>query len=190
MPIKFQESFRVQASVDRVWRFLTDPHQVVICMPGAELVEVQDERTFRGNMKVRLGPIMVAYAGRIHLEELDEAAHRVRMVGEGRETGGAGSARMTMFSQVRPLPDGGAEVVVDAEVDLAGRVVQFGRGMIEDVARQLFQEFAACVRTRMEQPAEALTGLAEVRPVRAIPLALRALGRAIARFFRRLLGKA
>ncbi|MCS7313634.1 MAG: SRPBCC family protein [Acidobacteria bacterium] len=189
MPIKFQESFRVQASVERVWRFLTDPHEVVTCMPGAELVEVQDERTFRGHVKVRLGPITVAYAGRVHLEELDEVDHRVCMVGEGRETGGAGSARMRMLSQVRALPDGGAEVVVDAEVDLAGRVVQFGRGMVEDVARQLFQDFAACVRARMERPLEAPVGPTGGRPVRAIPLAWRALGQAIVRFFRRLLGK-
>lgn len=191
MSFRIEEKFQVQAPVDRVWQYLIDPQQVVVCMPGAELVEVQDERTFLGNVKVKVGPVTVSYKGRIQLTEMDEQGHLVRMVGEGREAGGAGSARVTMVSRISPLPNGGSEVVVEAEVDLVGKIVQFGRGMIEDVARQLFRQFAGCVREHLERPLEAVaeeTPAREVKPVHALPLAFKAVWAAIVRFFHRLVG--
>lgn len=192
MAFKLEERFQVQAPVARVWQYLMDPHQVVVCMPGAELTEVQDERTFLGNVKVKVGPVTVGYKGRIQLIEVDEQGRRIRMVGEGREAGGAGSARVTMVSRIFPLPNGGSEVVVEAEVDLVGKIVQFGRGMIEDVAKHLFQQFAGCVKAHLEQPAEAPAAeeapARQVEPVRALPLALKALWAAIVRLFRKLIG--
>src|SRR5262249_21235098 len=90
----------------------------------------------------------------------DEAAHRVVMSGEGNEQGGAGSAKMTMESTVETAGDGMSRVVVKAKVDLVGRLVQFGRGMIQSVAKQLFKQFATAVREELgheEPPAAAAT---------------------------------
>jgi uncharacterized protein len=156
MSMKIQETFAVQAPVARVWEFLIDPQQVVQCLPGAELTEVEDERTFRGRIRVKVGPVTASYKGKAHLEDLNEAEHRVRMVGEGKETAGSGSARMTMNSRLVELPGGGTEVHVEASVDVVGRIVQFGRGLMEEVSRQLFRQFSACVQVRLaEEPAEA-----------------------------------
>jgi carbon monoxide dehydrogenase subunit G len=189
---KIQERFVVRAPVDRVWAYLVDPRRVVTCLPGAELVEVVDERTFNGNVKVKAGPVTISYRGRVHLAEVDEASRRVEMVGEGRESTGTGAAKMTMESRLTALPGGETEVVVRAEVDVVGRLVQLGRGMIEQVSHQLFQQFAECVRQTLE--AEAAPGQVAAGPppraeaVRAIPLLFRALWASIAALFRRLFG--
>src|SRR5215470_2892893 len=150
MPFKIEEEFEVQAPVQRVWEYLIDPARVVVCIPGAELLETQDERTFIGAVKVKVGPVTMSYKGQVKFTEVDEQGRQVRMVGEGRETGGAGSAKVTMLSKVTPLDGRGARVVVTADVDLVGKVVQFGRGMIEEVSRQLFRQFSACVKHRLE----------------------------------------
>jgi carbon monoxide dehydrogenase subunit G len=164
---------------------------VVTCLPGAELLEVVDERTFDGAVRVRVGPMEVAYRGRVLLAEVDEAARRVRMTGEGRESGGAGSARMSMTCALGPGPDGGTEVSVRAEVDVAGRLVQLGRGMFEQVSHQLFQELAACARAALEAgPASAggAAGPSAPRPVRLVPLLFRAAWTSLLALMRRLLG--
>lgn len=150
MPFKIEEEFEVQAPVERVWQYLITPAKVVICIPGAELLESQDERTFLGAIKVKVGPMTMSYKGLMKFTEVDEQAHQVRLVGEGREAGGAGSARVAMLSRVTPLASGSAQVVVQAEVDLVGKIVQFGRGMIEEVSKQLFRQFAACVKQHLE----------------------------------------
>src|SRR5262249_57462829 len=98
---------------------------------GGELLESEDERTFMGAVEVKVGPMTMSYKGQVKFTEVDEQGRQVRMVGEGRESGGAGSAKVTMLSKVAPLDSGGALVVVSADVDLVGKIVQFGRGMIE-----------------------------------------------------------
>jgi carbon monoxide dehydrogenase subunit G len=188
--IEIKERFCVAAPVDAVWRFVMDPEQVVTCMPGAALDEVVDERAFLGSVKVKLGAVTTSYKGRVQFTEVDEQAHTVRMVAEGRETGG-GTARATVTSQLRPLPDGQTEVTADASVDLTGRIVQVGRGMIQGVSHQLFQQFAASTKERLELPAGAAAAPAggESAPIRIVPILFQTIWSAIVRFFRRLFGR-
>lgn len=200
MGTRIEEKFEVNAPVASVWAYLVDPRRVVRCLPGAELTEVVDDRTFLGKVKVKVGPVTVAYQGKVILVERDEAGRLVRMIGEGRESAGSGAARMNMESRLLALPSGATEVTVVAEVDIAGRIMQLGRGMIEQVSHQLFQQFAACVQTTLEAEAAAAASTPagspppppppprEAEPVRAIPLLLTTLWAAVAGFLRRLLG--
>ncbi|MGH9754587.1 MAG: SRPBCC family protein [Blastocatellia bacterium] len=203
MPFKINEEFEVQAPAQQVWEYLIDPAKVVVCIPGAELLELQDDRTFVGAVKVKVGPMAMSYKGLVKFTEVDEQGRQVRMVGEGREAGGAGSAKVTMLNKVTPLDGGGSLVVVNAEVDLVGKVVQFGRGMIEEVSRQLFRQFSACVKQRLEVADEAQPSgsppaeiqstekspEAETEALSAAPLVLRAMWAVVTRFFQRLFGK-
>ncbi len=161
MSLTINETFRVDAAPDRVWQFLKNPAEVVTCLPGAELTETIDAQTYGGRVKVKVGPITAAYAGKATLTLVDDAARRMQIVGEGKESGGSGSARMTMTGVVTPLPDGGSEVSVDAVVDVAGRVMQFGRGLIESVNKQLFRQFAESVQAKLATPGGAVPAPAD-----------------------------
>lgn len=194
MAFKIEERFEVQAPVERVWKYLIDPARVVECLPGAELLEMKDEHNFTGVIKVKVGPLSMSYKGNAKFTEVNEQTHQVRMVGDAREVGGSGSTKVTMLSAVAPLAAGGSEVVVNAEVELVGRIVQFGRGMIEEVSRQMFRQFSTCVKAKLEvveeaQPAESAPPVGETKAVAAAPLAFRALWAIIVRFFRGLFGK-
>jgi carbon monoxide dehydrogenase subunit G len=182
MSTRIEERFSVKASPDAVWAFLVDPARVVTCLPGAALTAVVDERTFDGTVKVKVGPVTVGYQGRVTLVELDRPAWRVRMTGQGRESGGAGSARMSMESRLTPQPDGTTEVLVTSDVDVVGRLVQLGRGMIEQVSHQIFLQFAERVRATLEAESAAAGGApavpappARAEAVAALPLLFRAL---------------
>ena len=207
MAFKIEQRFEVQAPVERVWQYLIDPKRVVHCLPGAELLEQQDERTFLGAIKVKVGPLSMSYKGQAKFTEINEETHQVRMVGDAREVGGSGSTKVSMLSTVTPLASGGSEVLVNADIDLVGKIVQFGRGMIEEVSRQMFRQFSTCVRQQLEVAEEPPAGDAqaadgsqsapqsgaepvaqETKAVAAAPLAFRALWAIIARFFRRLFG--
>lgn len=151
--MKIAKQFQVKAPIDEVWKFLLDPRKSLACMPGAELTEVKDERTFLGAIKVKVGPVTVTYKGQANLTEVDEARHLVRILGEGREAGSAGAVKALITSSVVELPGRLSQVSVDADVDLAGKIVQFGRGMIDQVSDQLFNRFVAAVRAQLEKPA-------------------------------------
>jgi uncharacterized protein len=175
MSLKIEERFQVRAPIDRVWHYLIDPQQVVNCLPGAELTEVQDERTYLGRVKVKVGPVTAGYFGKATILEQDAAERVVRIQAEGRENQGSGSAKMTMTSRMTTLTDGATEVHVSADVDVVGKIVQFGRGMIESVNKQLFRQFTDCVRAHLEIPLETneialpLAGAREPAPPTAPP---------------------
>lgn len=152
MGIRIEERFEVAAPPERVWAYLVDPARVVGCLPGAELVETTPDGGFVGRMKVKVGPVTAAYRGRARFVELDEAGRHARLTAEGQETGGAGSARMSMVSEVASADGAGSTVRVEVDVEVVGKLAQFGRGMIEEVSRQMFRQFAGCVRATLEAP--------------------------------------
>jgi len=151
MAFQIKEKFEVKAAVHRVWSFLIDPQQVVQCMPGVKLTEIQDERTFLGAIGVKIGPVSMSFQGRVQITEMDENEHRVRMAGEGRE--GGGWIRGSMFSQLSATSDNSTEVMVQTDLEIAGRAMQFGRSLIESIMKQQFQKFAECVCKTLEIPA-------------------------------------
>ena len=180
MAVEIRETFRVAAPIDAVWRFVMDPNKVAGCMPGAKLDEVVDERTFEGSIKVKVGAITTSYKGRVQLTDVDERAHKVQMSAEGRETSG-GMAKGTMHSTLQSLSDGQTEVSIEASVDLTGRIMQVGRGMIQGVSQQLFQQFVACAKASLETPESAAAAIERAsKPVSVLPLVLSTIWSSIA----------
>lgn len=147
--LEIRERFEVVARPERVFAFLADPHQVVVCLPGAELTGVESPTIFLGAMKVKVGPVAVKYKGRVELTEVDEAGRRMTMIGQGKE-GASDSARLTMQCAVVDQGAGRSEVSVDAQVEIAGKLVRFGRGMIQTVSEQLFKVFVQEMKARLE----------------------------------------
>jgi carbon monoxide dehydrogenase subunit G len=148
-------------------------------------------------VKVKVGPVTASYAGKATIVEADVPQRRMRLVAEGKESAGAGAAKMSMTSDLVVLPDGATEVRVEATIDVVGKVAQFGRGLMETVSRELFKQFVTCVRAKLEaQPAQkddagaAFTAPAPLSspsttPVRPLTLLMRALWNAIRNFFTR-----
>lgn len=151
MAFRVEDKFEVNAPVDRVWSYLTDPHQVVQCLPGVKLTEVQGDRIFLGTMTTKIGPVSMSFSGRVQMTELNEQEHRVKMAGDGSE--GGGWIKGSMTSQLSTTPEGKTLVDVQTEVDIAGRALQFGRSLIQSIMKQQFQKFAECARKHLESPA-------------------------------------
>ncbi|MBW2713009.1 MAG: SRPBCC family protein, partial [Deltaproteobacteria bacterium] len=147
--------FQVSAPIDEVWRFMTNPENVAACMPGASIAEIIDERSFVGNIKLKVGAVTAKYKGKIAFVNLDEATHNMEMVAEGKEPGG-GTVTGTIGSHLVSLPDGGTEVFCESSIELTGKIMQVGRGMIEGVSAQLFKKFANNTKKFLEAPAVAV----------------------------------
>ena len=153
MAIEMKESFQVAAPIERVWEFMMNPEMVVACMPGAGLKEIVDPKKFIGTVKLKVGAVSAQYEGTITYAEADEAARRLKLLAEGNERGG-GTATATIACQLVAI-EGGTDVQFESSVDLTGKLVQVGRGMIEGVAGQIVKKYIANVRKMLEVPAAA-----------------------------------
>lgn len=149
--MKLENSFEVPASPDVVWGYLLDVEQVAPCMPGAELTEVVDDRTWKGKVTVKLGPVTLAYAGTVVMEERDDDAHRAVLQAKGTETRGKGTARATVTAALEPASGGGTRAELTTDLTLSGAAAQLARGMLGDVSGKLTQQFADCLAQRLSQ---------------------------------------
>ena len=147
--LEIEERFELDAHPDEAWAYLTRPERIVVCLPGAELTEVVDERNYVGGVKVKLGAVAMDYQGTVEFTELDPEQRVIRMEGKGRERRGGGTVTLAMEGTVHELEGGRCEVTVVADIQLAGKIVRFGRGMIQVVTAQIFKEFTACLAAEL-----------------------------------------
>lgn len=194
--MKIENSFRVDLPVSQAWQTLLDIPGIVTCMPGAELLGVEDDRSYRGQMKVKLGPVAVAFKGRAQLVGVDERQHQVVAKASGTEEKGRGSAQADVTFRLKP--DGsGTRVDVLTNLALAGAVAQYGRaqGVIADVAQVMVDQFARNLSQRIvasgaqaPEGVQLATAAQSLVAAPAIPV-VSLMGALLRRWFRRLLGK-
>jgi uncharacterized protein len=151
--VKIENRFTVKAPIGEVWEYLLDVERVAPCMPGAELTEVVDERTYKGKVSVKVGPVSLSFAGTVVKQEEDAAAHRVVLKADGREQRGKGAASATVVSELAEAAGGGTDVSIDADVTITGAVAQYGRGMIQDISQRLTNQFAGCLEESLSASA-------------------------------------
>ncbi len=159
--MKLEQSFEVSAPLDRVWAALVDVERVAPCLPGAEVTGRNDDGSYNGTFKVKIGPTAAAYSGKLHMDEIDEAAHTATMNAQGTDRRGQGGAKATIVSSVSAVGEDSTRVEVITDYHITGRLARFGRGgMIEEISNRLLNEFAKCLQEtlgvdRAEVPAAA-----------------------------------
>jgi carbon monoxide dehydrogenase subunit G len=212
--VLIENEFEVPAPLDRTWAYLLDVEKVAPCAPGAELTETVDERTWKGRVNVRLGPVALSFAGTVAIQERDDDRHRIVLSARGQETKGKGAASAAVTSW---LEGRGSSTLVkmEADISLTGTVAQMSRGLLPDVSKRLTAQFADCLRDSIgaERPAPVETAgssdpasggapgaVTPSAPARApsgrpassiggVRLGLWAIWQAIARALRRLFGR-
>ncbi len=161
--MQIENSFAVKAAPDRVYEFLLDVNNVVSCVPGAELSEVVDPNTFKGKVRIKVGPVTVSYNGTARITSRDAETRTATLEADGRETTGSGSAQAKTVMSV--AADGeSSQVTLTTDFTVVGRVAQFGRGIMEDVSHHLVGQAAACIQAKLEAPPPGATPSPEAIP--------------------------
>lgn len=138
--------FTVPVPVDDAWRILTDVERIAPCLPGAQLQEIEGE-TYRGIVKVKVGPIQAQFKGQASFVEQDHVAHRVVLKGEGRDTTGKGNAAALITAELTSLTESSTSVKVHTDLSITGKVAQFGRGAMADISDKLLAQFVENLNT-------------------------------------------
>lgn len=141
-----QNSFVVPASIDTAWQTLLDVEAIAPCMPGATLESVTGDE-FTGNVKVKLGPVSMTYQGTARFVTKDVANHCAVIEGNGRESRGTGTAAALVTAQLIAESSDRTRVDVTTALTITGKAAQFGRGVMQDVAGRLIDQFSANLET-------------------------------------------
>lgn len=141
--MEFTHEFIVPAAPDVAWALLTDVPRIAPCLPGATVTPVGDGE-YEGNVTVKVGPIKVGYSGSASFAELDATSRRMVLTARGSESsgkGGTASANVT----VNLVGEGSdkTRVIVGTDLQITGKVAQFGRNAMADVGARLIGQFAS-----------------------------------------------
>jgi carbon monoxide dehydrogenase subunit G len=170
--MKLEQSFEVAAPLERVWEALIDVERVAPCLPGAAITGRNDDGSYNGTFKVKIGPTSAAYTGKLSMQDIDESSRTATMDAQGTDKKGQGGAKATIVSRVREADNGATHVEVVTDYHITGRLARFGRGgMIEDISNKLLGTFANCLQTSLagDGGAAAEAAPAEAAPAEAAP---------------------
>ena len=138
--------FTVNAPIDTAYATLTDVERIAPCLPGAQLTEIEGD-TYRGLVKVKVGPITAQFKGQATFVERDPEQHRAVLKAEGRDTGGKGNASALITAQLDEFEPEVTKVTVTTDLTITGKVAQFGRGAMADVSEKLLRQFVMNLET-------------------------------------------
>lgn len=161
--------FVVNVPVDQAWQILTDLERIAPCLPGAQLTEVEGD-TYRGQVKVKVGPILAQFKGQASFVSRDDAAHKATLKGEGRDTTGKGNASAMITAELTSVSEASTKCTVHTDLSISGKVAQFGRGALADVSDKLLAQFSENLNQLISAspaPAAASTSTTSPEPVEA-----------------------
>lgn len=134
--------FTVPVPVADAWQILTDVERIAPCLPGAKLEESNGD-TYSGFVKVKVGPIQAQFKGQASFVERDDVAYKAVLKGEGRDTTGKGNASALITAQLTEESSASTKVTVTTDLNITGKVAQFGRGAMADISNKLLDQFVA-----------------------------------------------
>ena len=156
--------FTVNVPVAEAWAILTDLERIAPCLPGAQLTEVEGD-TYRGQVKIKVGPILAQFKGQASFVSRDDVAHKASLKGEGRDTTGKGNASAMITAELTSVTPTSTKCTVHTDLSISGKVAQFGRGALADVSDKLLAQFSENLNQLISAaPAPSAPVVAEAAP--------------------------
>jgi carbon monoxide dehydrogenase subunit G len=155
MEVKLDKQYPLDVDAARAWALLTDLKATANCMPGAEITEQLSETSFKGGVKVKVGPAVAQFGGTVDVVEAVPAERKMVLRGKGADKGGS-SASMDLTAIITADPANPAHCVLNgqAAVIVNGKFAQFGGRMMVQVSDMLLAQFVENFRqTALTLPA-------------------------------------
>lgn len=164
MKVRLEKTFAVAATADAAWALLQDLKAVAECMPGASITERVGDSRYKGTVSMKLGPAQLTFRGDVEVMEVDAATRTMRLLAKGTDSTGASGASMDLTARVET--DGNAaRVSGTSETTMSGKVASLGARLVNPVAEQVLDRFAANFAARVAAAAPA-SDAAEAVPAR------------------------
>jgi carbon monoxide dehydrogenase subunit G len=151
--MQLEQQFTIPTDIEHAWKILNDVEGIAPCFPGATVLSATEE-SVNGQVKVKLGPVMLTYAGVLKFLERDDANHFLVMDGQGVDAKGNGSASAKVTAHLSELPDGSTQCDLVTDLNITGRPAQFGRGMMLEIGNNILGKFSKNLAAMLSEEKE------------------------------------
>jgi len=147
--VKFNQRAVIPVGREPLWDFLMDVPKVARSLPGVETVSQIDDTTYQGTLKVRVGPISLSLQGKIVLEQRDRGSWRATLRAEASDRMAAGAVKGKTSMELKEVGPKETELLVETDVNILGKIGEFGQPIIRKKADQMLQEFVANIKKQL-----------------------------------------
>ena len=147
--MKFSQTEWIPVAREPLWNFLMDVPKVAKSLPGVESVSQIDDTTYEGALSVRVGPIKLNLQGKIILEERNKEAWRAALRAEAKDRMAAGAVNGKTRMTLKELGPNETELVVETDVNILGKIGEFGQPIIRKKADTMLKEFVDNIKKQL-----------------------------------------
>ncbi len=172
MKVQLDKTFPMPSSPAIAWQFLQDVEAVAGCMPGAQLTEQVGENSHKGTVTVKLGPATMSFRGEVEVQDVDQAAQTLRLIGKGTDKSGNSGVSMNLLARIEAVDGGLSQLVGSSEVSVSGKAAAFGGRMMDAVADKILLQFAdnfAAEVAALQDPGSGTADIGDDEPTMLAP---------------------
>ena len=147
--MKFSQRAVIPVAREPLWDLLMDVPKVAKSLPGVETISQIDDTTYQGTLKVRVGPISLNLQGKIIMEQRDRESWRAALKAEASDRMVAGAVKGKTTMELKEIGPKETELLVETDVNILGKIGEFGQPIIRKKADQMLKEFVENIKKQL-----------------------------------------
>jgi carbon monoxide dehydrogenase subunit G len=140
--MKFDNVCVIRVPRSKLWDFMTVIPNVAKCLPGVEEVTELEGGKFAGIIMVKVGIVKMRLSGKITIEVMDKERHLAIMSVQAADQRISGMIQGKLRMNLEELVAGETKLSVETDLNLFGKIGEFGGPIIKKKADQMMAEFA------------------------------------------------
>lgn len=142
--MKLDHTATIPVPAERVWAVVMNVPVAAQCVPGVAAVTPLGPDRYKGSLLVQIGPVRLVLDGELSVAARDDAARRASLRADAKDTRLGGTVRATVDITLADAP-GGCTLRIESDVQIGGRIGEFGQPVIQRKSDQLLAQFAQCL---------------------------------------------
>jgi uncharacterized protein len=151
--MRFEGTVSINAPIEKVYAFLTDPNQVSQCAPGLQSMQIViPDKQFKVIASVGFGTVKVTFDVDVEWQELQPPTY-AKMKAHGKAPGSGADVVSEM--QLSNNPENTVtELKWSADVAIVGSIASLASRLIGGMTKKLSGAFFDCVKSKIETVSE------------------------------------
>jgi len=144
--VLLQGSFKLPSGRDKVYGFVSEPANVIQCVPGLQSYTLGEGKKVSATVKVSFGFIRTVFQATSKLAKEDPVAHTATLELSG---SGSGSSFSGLVDVTITGDDRSAELGWSANVSISGPLGSLAKPLLEGYVRKMVDQIFTCVKGKL-----------------------------------------
>lgn len=150
--IQFEDLVEIKGKKDELWEFISDPENLVECIPGAQNVERLSEREYNFEIEQKIGYFTATLDGEAELVEKNEPSWIVAD-GSAYDRGTGSTFDVVAAMEMTTKDEDTIKLAYNADVTVSGGIVTYAVYWIRRVLSSRVDEYFENVKEEFESDA-------------------------------------